>query len=234
MFEKKMVPAVLLNGVLFISIVCCTIMLTSCDDEQLAEKQNWQELFNADLSNAIFPAGVWTFEDGVLTASEDQCIWTEKEYDDFVLDVEFKTETGTNSGVIVRNTDMANWIPGAVEIQIADDHSEPWKSSDPTWQCGAIFGHLAATKSVVKEPGQWNSMQITCKGKIVTVVLNDEKINEMDMSLWTSAKKNPDGSDIPPWLSLPVAGLPLKGRVGFQGKHAGAEIYFRNLRIHEN
>jgi hypothetical protein len=76
-------------------------------------------------------------------------------------------------------------------------------------------------------------MQITCKGKIITVVINNEKVSVMDMSLWTSAKKNPDGSDIPRWLSKPVAGLPLKGRIGLQGKHAGAPIYFRNLRISE-
>lgn len=76
-------------------------------------------------------------------------------------------------------------------------------------------------------------MQITCKGKIITVVLNDEKVGEMDMDLWTSAQKNPDGSEIPAWLPRPVAELPLKGRIGFQGKHGGAPIYFRNLRIQE-
>ncbi|MBW8015356.1 MAG: DUF1080 domain-containing protein [Planctomycetes bacterium] len=186
-------------------------------DSEPAERTKGQELFKADLSNAIYPAGVWTFKDGILTASKDKCIWTEKEYEDFVLDVDFKTEAGTNSGVIVRNTDMKKWIPGAIEIQIADDYAKKWKNSPATWHCGAIFGHLAPTKSAVKKPGQWNRMQITCKGKIITVVLNDEKVSEMDMDLWTSAKKNPDGSDIPRWLSKPVAGLPLKGRIGLQG-----------------
>lgn len=36
----------------------------------------WTDLFAADLSNAEFPAGVWTVSEGVLTASEDQAIWT--------------------------------------------------------------------------------------------------------------------------------------------------------------
>ena len=196
-----------------------------------AECSQTQELFKTDLSNAIFPEGVWTFDGGVLTASKDKCIWTEKEYEDFVLDLDFKTEAGTNSGVIIRNTDMKKWIPGAIEIQIADDYAEKWKKRPATWHCGAIFGHLAPTKSVVKKPGLWNHMQITCKGKIITVVINGEKVSVMDMDLWTSAEKNPDGSEIPPWLSKPVAGLPLKGRIGLQGKHAGAPIYFRNLRI---
>ncbi len=46
----------------------------------------WTNLFAADLSNAEFPAGVWTVADGVLTASEDQAIWTAGEYENFVLD----------------------------------------------------------------------------------------------------------------------------------------------------
>jgi hypothetical protein len=55
----------------------------------------------------------------------------------------------------------------------------------------------------------------------------------MDMSLWTSAETNPDGSEIPPWLSKPKAELATRGRIGLQGKHAGAPIYFRNLKIKE-
>jgi hypothetical protein len=53
----------------------------------------------------------------------------------------------------------------------------------------------------------------------------------MDMSLWTSAKKNPDGSDIPEWLSTPFSELATKGYIGLQGKHAGAKTFYRNLKI---
>jgi len=55
----------------------------------------------------------------------------------------------------------------------------------------------------------------------------------MDMGQWTSAKTNPDGSEIPAWLSRPFAELATKGRIGFQGKHAGASIFFRNIKIQE-
>ena len=47
----------------------------------------------------------------------------------------------------------------------------------------------------------------------------------------TDAKKNPDGSKIPPWLSRPWADLPTKGFIGLQGKHAGATVRFRNIRV---
>jgi hypothetical protein len=76
-------------------------------------------------------------------------------------------------------------------------------------------------------------MTITCKGKMIYVMLNGELVTEMDMSKWTSAKTNPDGSEIPSWLSTPFAELPTKGRIGLQGKHAGAPIFFRNVKIKE-
>ncbi len=213
------------------------LVLASCSGEEASSPpqagevpSGWSELFSADLADADDPAGVWMFEDDVLTASEDQAIWTEKDYENFVLDLEFKTAPGTNSGVILYCSDTGNWIPNSIEVQIADDFADEWAKAPPTWHCGAIFGHLAPAKSMVRPAGEWNRMTITCDGPLVSVVLNGETVTEMDMRLWTSAETNPDGSEIPSWLSRPVAGLETRGRIGLQGKHAGAPIYFRNLR----
>jgi hypothetical protein len=197
------------------------------------ESADWDDLFTKDLSNAEFPTGIWTCTDGILTASEDQCIWTKKDYSNFTLDLEFKTAEGTNSGVIVYCTDLQNWIPNSVEIQIADDYAKQWAESPKTWQCGAIFGHLAPLKSMVKNPGEWNRMTITCKGQRIEIFLNGMKVNDMNMALWTNAKTNPDGSEIPSWLSTPFAELKTFGRIGLQGKHAGAPVYFRKLKVKE-
>lgn len=210
-------------GIIFLAV------LSGCQPGE----DEWDPLFNEDLSNANAPEGVWTFEDGILTASEDQAIWTSKQYDNFVLDLEFKTADGTNSGVIVYCSDKENWIPNSIEIQIADDYNEEWANSPPNWQCGAFFGHKAASESMVKKPGEWNRFKIRCADHMITVELNGKMVNEMDMREYTSAETNPDGSEIPEWLSKPVAELPTKGYIGFQGKHAGAPIYFRNLRIWE-
>jgi len=190
-------------------------------------------LFALDLSNTVFPEGVWTFENGVLTAGEDQAIWTTRDYDNFILDLEFKTASGTNSGVVVYCSNMENWIPNSVEIQIADDYAEKWAKAPDTWHCGAIFGHLAPSKRMVKKPGNWNRFTIRCVDQRINVALNGERITSIDMSLWTSAETNPDGSDIPSWLSKPLSKLPTKGRIGLQGKHAGAPIWFRNIKIKE-
>ncbi len=227
---NKAMVLMLLGCVLFLASCCQTMSVPPKGHPDVSQ---WDNLFEPDLSNALYPAGVWTFDDGVMTASEDQAIWTKKDYDNFIIDLEFKTAEETNSGVIVYCTDRENWIPNSVEIQIADDHCEQWSKADKTWQCAAIFGHLPASESVVKEPGQWNRYTITCKDKMIYVTLNGQMVTEMDMSLWTSAKTNPDGSEIPSWLSTPFAELPTHGHIGLQGKHAGAPIYFRNLKIKE-
>ena len=197
------------------------------------DSTNWSNLFEPDLSNAIYPEDVWTIEDGELTASEDQAVWTKRRYDNFVLDLEFRTADGTNSGVIVYCSDIDNWIPNSVEIQIADDHSEKWGNADKTWQCGAVFGRLAAAESRVKKPGEWNRFTIRCVDRQINVALNGARIVSMDMSRWTSPDKNPDGTDIPSWLSKPLAELPTMGRIGLQGKHAGAPVWFRNIKVRE-
>ncbi len=193
----------------------------------------WHDLFKSDLSNAIFPKSIWTVSNGVITASKDEAIWSEKAYDDFVLDLDFKNADSTNSGVIVHATDIKEWIPHSIEIQIADDYSAEWSKVPRNWQCAAIFGHQAATKRTVKKPGQWNHYTITCKGKKIWVVLNGELVNTFDMNAYTSAKKNPDGTDVPDWLPNPPSTLATHGHIGFQGKHYGAPIYFRNIKIKE-
>jgi Domain of Unknown Function (DUF1080) len=195
--------------------------------------KGWKNLFTDNLTNAIYPAGVWTKDGDVMTASKDEAIWSEKAYDDFVLDLEFKNAAGTNSGVIVHASDIKEWIPHSVEIQIADDYSKEWSTVTASWQCAAIFGHQPATKRVVKKAGEWNHYTITCIKQKIWVVLNGELVNTCDMSLYTSAKNNIDGTKAPEWLSNAMATLPLHGNIGFQGKHAGAPIYFRNIKIKE-
>ncbi len=225
-----------MKRLLFITVLVMGFCATAqaqypSDDHPDTTTEGWMDLFDAGLTNAIHPDGVWSVTDGVLTATEDQAIWSEAEYDNFVLDLEFKTAAGTNSGVIVYVSDIDEWIPNSVEIQIADDYAEQWAEAPANWQCGAIFGHLAATKRMVKQPGEWNRYTITAIDEHIWVMLNGELVNTLDMSLFTSAETNPDGSEIPAWLSKPLAELPTSGRIGFQGKHAGAPIWFRNIKI---
>jgi hypothetical protein len=225
-----------MKNLLFITFFLFGIALCSAQELPLKthpDVNNWTVLFSPDLKNADDPAGVWTSTDGIFTASKDEAVWTKSMYENFILDLEFKTEVGTNSGVIIYCTDKGNWIPNSVEVQILDDYADKWKDVSNTWQCGAIFGHLAPAKRTVKHPGEWNRMTIVCKGQMVDILLNGEPVNHMDMSLWKSSTVNPDGSEIPSWLNRPYAELPTKGFIGFQGKHAEAPVFFRNIRIRE-
>ena len=192
---------------------------------------SWANLFKDDLSNAVYPPGIWTMTDGELTASQDECIWSEGQYDSFILDFEFRMGEAANSGVIVYCSDLKNWIPNSVEIQILDDYAEKWKDVPATWKCGGLFGHLAPSKQAVKKAGEWNRMTVTCRGQLIEVMLNGEVVVRTDIKKWTSAKTNPDGSEIPAWLSRPMAELQTRGHIGLQGKHGGAPIFFRHIKI---
>lgn len=197
-----------------------------------ADNNKWKPLFGKNLENANYNPEVWSETDGVLGAVKDESIWTKDEYENFELDLDFKTDVGTNSGVVVYCTDTKDWIPNSVEIQIADDHCEKWGNGKPYEKCGAIYGHLGAVQDkVVQKPGEWNHMRIKCAGQHIMVILNGKKVTEMDMSKWTSGTKNPDGSDIPSWLPKPFAELPTKGFIGLQGKHGDSLIWFRNIKI---
>ncbi len=179
-----------------------------------------------------FDSGVWTIDkDGVMTASKDNAIWSATDYEDFILDFDYKLDPGANSGVVIYAIDTANWIPGSIEIQLLDDNHERWKKDPPRLQNSSLYGHLGPKATPAKPAGEWNHMTVTAKGQKIKVAVNGVETIDADISVWTDAKKNPDGSDIPPWLSTPWAEIPTTGRIGFQGMHGGAKPYFRNVRV---
>lgn len=217
-------------SLLLAAFLCCAAGVFSQSSEKVGA---WTPLFGTNLAEADYNPAVWSVQDGVLSAVKDESIWTKTEYENFELDLDFKNDVNTNSGVVVYCTDKKDWIPNSVEIQIADDYGK-WGNGKTYEQCGAIYGHLGAQQQkVVHRPGEWNHMRVKCKGQRITVILNGKKVTEMDMSLWTSGSKNPDGSDIPSWLPKPFAELPTKGFIGLQGKHGDALIWFKNVKIRE-
>ena len=210
------------------TVMACCLTLSYAN----AEGDRWKPLFGENLEEANYNPAIWSVKDGVLSAVKDESIWTKAEYENFELDLEFKTDNGTNSGVVVYCTDTKDWIPNSVEIQIADDYCKEWSNAEPTWKCGAVFGHLAANQErVVKRPGEWNRMRISCIGQTITIELNGKLVNKMNMAEWTSGSVNPDGSKIPGWLPKPFAKIPTKGHIGLQGKHGKSLIWFRNVEI---
>lgn len=197
----------------------------------------WKPLFAADLSDADCDKSVWSVTDGVFTATKDQAIYTKDQRENFWIDLEFKTDPGANSGVVVYCSNIKDWIPNSVEIQILDDFADKWKKGDPKTKCGGLYGHSAPLNQSVKPAGEWNRMTVACKGKRISVMINGQLTTDADLSVWTRDLKdkngklaNPDGTTIPPWLKRPFAELETRGFIGLQGKHAGAAIFFRNMK----
>ena len=167
----------------------------------------------------------------MLSATKDEDLWTKREYHNCIIDLEFNNDPGANSGLFVYGSDIEKRTLNSVEVQILDDFSPSGARSPRRGSAAASSAASRAAKSVVKKPGQWNRMTVTCRGSTLSVLLNGQQVTEIDMKRWTSGKKNPDGSAIPAWLSRPLAEMPTHGRIGLQGKHGGVACHFRNLKI---
>lgn len=107
-------------------------------------------------------AGVnqWKIEDGILRSPHSGSnLITDQTFTDFKLHIEFRYPKGSNSGIYLR---------GRYEVQVADSKGlAPQKD-----QLGAIYGFLSPSEMVAKEPGEWQTYDITLVGRMVTVVGN--------------------------------------------------------------
>lgn len=182
----------------------------------------WRDLLAKDLSNCFYKPGSWTLVDGVLSQKGGGNIWTKERYGDFVLDLEFKVDKDSNSGVFIRTGDIEKWLHTAIEVQIHDSTDGTERGS-----CGAIYDCLAPGKAVTKEPGRWNQMTIIAKANKINVVMNGEQIIDMDLDLWTEPHKNPDGTKNK--FKTAYKDMPRVGHIGFQDH--GDPVWYRNIRI---
>ena len=185
----------------------------------------WINLFNnKDLTGWIAKPGSWVIEDGVLIRKGGGDIWTEQPFGDFVLDLEFKLDPETNSGVFLRTGDIQDCVQTGIEMQVLDSFG---KEPPDTHDCGAIYDCLAPSKNTVKKPGEWNHAVITCQGSKIHVKLNGEPILDMNLDQWTAAGKNPDGT--PNKFKIAYKDMPRRGRIGLQDH--GKPVWYRNIRI---
>jgi hypothetical protein len=106
----------------------------------------------------------WKVEDGILRSLKSGAnLVSDQTFTDFKLHIEFRYSKGSNSGVYLR---------GRYEVQIEDDKGlEPWVG-----YLGAIYGFLTPSEMVAKDPGVWQSYDITLRGRMVTIVGNNKTI----------------------------------------------------------
>lgn len=164
-----------------------------------ARGQETMALFNGnDLAgwDAVLddPTGgpVWSVKDGILhcTGRPAGYIRTEKgDFRDYVLTVEWRWPEGSeggNNGVLVHTTDaraLGIW-PRSVECQLASGNAGDFWVIGTTLEVPNPEGrvrdrrHLNLTDDSEKPIGEWNTMEITCKGDTITVKVNGDLVNE--------------------------------------------------------
>ena len=109
-------------------------------------------------------ANQWKAENGILRSPKSGSnLITDQKFTDFKLHVEFRYPKGSNSGVYLR---------GRYEVQIEDDGGHQSSSHS----IGAIYGFISPSGMVAKDPGEWQSYDITLVGRMVTVVANGKTV----------------------------------------------------------
>lgn len=184
----------------------------------------WKDLIAPDLSNTVAP-GNWELKDGVLVAKDHDTLWTNDSYGDFILDLDFKVEKESNSGIFLRSGNIKD-VLSALEIQVHDS-----ADGSKYGMVAAIYDAMPPSKSMAKPVGEWNHFTITCKGPLVSVVFNGEEVINADLDKWSEAGKNPDGT--PNKFKKALKDYARSGPIGLQGLHgkAQAPVYYRNMKI---
>ena len=188
--------------------------------------EDWQNLFSSDLSNAQMESSdSWVMQDSVLKANDHSTIWTQESYEDFVLDLEFQTPEGANSGIFIRTGDTSN-VLSALEVQVHDS-----ADGSPHGQVGAIYDLKSPSSDVDKPAGQWERFTITANDNKIYVVHNGEQVIDMNLNRWTEAGQNPDGTENK--FDRVIKNQVEGGPIGFQGIHGGAgqPVLYRDVKI---
>lgn len=224
---------------------------------QEAPPSGFTALFNGkDLSGWKVPAGDgghWKVVDGAIDydaesqATGDKSLWSEREYGDFVLrlDWRIKDTPYTNPNVHIVRPDGSSKRDAAgkpVLMAVPDSDSGVYLRGESKAQVniwcwpvgsGEVYGYRTDQKMPAsvragvtpkrladRNIGEWNTFEITVKGNRLTVVLNGERVIE----------------------EAELPGLPPRGRLALQhhgGKKDGqwssppALVQFRRIFIKE-
>jgi hypothetical protein len=211
----------------------CVVASPVLGDE--ANDAGFTQLFNGqDLTGwKTGPESAWVVRDGELTVERPfdgaehnhDYLWTQHEYGDFVLRLEFKLAEDTNSGIFLRTANLEDPVYTGLEIQVANSFGNPGLSRTGT--AGALYDCQAPTVNAVHAPGEWNTCVITCRGPQVHVELNGQKILDANLDEWTQPRQNPDGSRNK--FATPIKDFARRGYLGLQDH--GRRVWYRNIEV---
>lgn len=167
------------------------------------------------------PKNTWSTAEGTIrcTGKPNGCLLTKKEYADYILKVKWRWPAegkGGNSGVLLHVQDEKYW-PTSIEAQMLTGRAGDLLLTNPPDaklevdqtrrdpKLERCFRRIEMKESIEKKLGEWNEMEVTCRGGDITLVLNGFKVNE---------GKN---------------GNLHSGRIALQSE--GAEVYFKDIDI---
>lgn len=141
--------------------------------------------------------------------------YTAREFGDCDVHLEFRLAKGTNSGVFLRVKEN-DPVRRGFEIQVLDDYDQ-----NPSMTgTGGIYDIACPMYNLARPAGEWNSYDISLRGKEIKVFVNGWKVMDTDFSLLTK----PIGK-----FPVAFADLPLEGILALQDH--GGEIWYRNIWI---
>ena len=188
-----------------------------CDEDEFTEIFNGKNLdgWSGAVSNYQVINGSIQCKKG-----KGGTIFTEKKYNNFIVDFEFNLPPGGNNGLAIRYPGKGNAAySGMCELQILDSEHPRYAKLDPRQYHGSAYGIVAAKRGHLKENGQWNHQTVTVEGSRIVVILNNQLILNADLNKATSFMAN---------KKHPGIGL-KEGHFGFAGHND--PVSFRNIKI---
>jgi 3-keto-disaccharide hydrolase len=216
--------------------VLCAAAVSGCQTHKHAAKSvQWEVLFDGTSTyqwrgyrRNTFPDKAWTVENGTLKTikgGETVDLVTKNQYQNFVLDLEWRISTNGNSGVMVRVTEDAEhaWQSGP-EMQILDDEVQVGHEN-PKTSAGALYDLIAPVDKHLQPVGEWNHAGLIVDGNHVEYWLNGFRVvqyelNSDDLESLIAHSKFKD---------LPSFARAEKGYVALQNHKS--EVWFRNIKI---
>jgi hypothetical protein len=125
----------------------------------------------------------WRVKDGILFTTGEGGGWlsTDREYDNFQLDMDFRVSEGGNSGVFLRSPRQGDPAYTGMEIQVLDDYAAEYAKLRPWQYCGSVYGIQAPSVRATKKAGEWQHYTIVAEGPRVRITLNNQLIVDADL-----------------------------------------------------
>lgn len=150
-------------------------------------------------------------------------LFTEKEYANFTLRLEWRLWEGGNNGIGIRAPLEGDAAYAGMEIQVLDDEAELYQKMNlkPTQYTGSVYDVFPARRGFVRRNGAWNEEEIHAEGRRIRVTLNGQVVTDVNL----------DDAKDPAVLKKHPGLARTSGHIGFLGH--GTRVEFRRIRIKE-